>query len=250
VIVTMKNGEEYKGQIITRDDETIVLQTVNGELKLNASNVKSIVDDTNDGKFLFSNPNYMRYFIGHSGIPLEKGEGYYQNVMVVLNSAHYGITKNISIGGGIEFFSTIAGKPIWFLMPKVGFNVSKNFHIAGGGLIAGFAGEGVASYLYGVSTFGNKEKNLSVGLGYGLFDGEFSRFPAVTLSGTYRLTNGLALVTENYIFPNGIGDPFYFGIHGLRILSRKNAFDIGAVVVPQITDFIKAIPYISYVRVF
>jgi small nuclear ribonucleoprotein (snRNP)-like protein len=250
VTVTMNNGEEFQGQLVSQDTEAIVLITENGEIKLNAKNVKSIKEDDNTSKFLFANPNDMRYFIGNSGIPLKKGKGYYQNILVLFHSAHYGITNNLSIGGGLEFLSTIQGQPIWYLTPKLAFNVSPNFHVGGGAIIMGLAGEGTASFLYGTTTFGKSETNISTGIGYGLFDGEFSKYPSITISGTHRVSNSLALVTENYIFPNDLGDPLYFGIHGIRLLSRKNSFDIGAIVIPQIAEFIRALPYISYVRVF
>ena len=122
VIVKMNNGDEYKGQILNKDNKTILLKTVNGEINLIASNVSSIENYDYDGKFNFANPHDTRYFFGPSGIPIKKGKGYYQNVLVSANFVNYGIADNISIGGGFEFFSTIAGLPVWFLTPKVGFD--------------------------------------------------------------------------------------------------------------------------------
>ena len=250
VLVTMNNGEEYKGVIVEKDKDVLLLKTVNGEIKLIASNVRSIEDYNYDGKFAFENPHDTRYFFGPSGIPIGKGEGYYQNILVVGNFVNYGITKNISIGGGLEFISTVNGRPIWFITPKVGFEISKNINIGGGIIMAGFAAEGSISLAYGVFTLGHSETNLTLGLGYGLVDGELSKYPAIMISGTYRVSNSIALLTENYVFPNSVGDTFYFGIHGIRILSKKNSFDIGAIIVPQLIEFVPALPYVGYVRVF
>ena len=250
VVIKMKNGDEYKGTISKKDSETIVLKTVNGEINLVATNVRSIENYNYEGKFEFANPHDTRYFFGPSGIPIKKGKGYYQNVLVTTNFANYGITKNISIGGGFEFISTVLGSPIWFLTPKVGFDISENIHVGGGFIMAGFAAEGTATLGYGVFTLGHAETNLSIGAGYGLIDGDLSDYPAIMISGTHRVSNSIAILSENYVFPNSFGDPLYFGIHGIRILSKKNSFDIGAIVIPEIADFIPALPYVGYVRVF
>jgi small nuclear ribonucleoprotein (snRNP)-like protein len=244
VIIKMKNGNEYKGTISKKDNETIVLKTVNGEINLIASNVRSIENYDYEGKFEFANPHDTRYFFGPSGIPIKKGKGYYQNILVTTNFVNYGITKNISIGGGFEFISTVLGSPIWFLTPKVGFDISENIHVGGGFIMAGFAAEGTATLGYGVFTLGQSETNLSIGAGYGLIDGESS--PSIMISGTHRISNSIALLTENYVIPNN----FYFGIHGIRILSKKNSFDIGVLVIPEFAEVIPALPYVGYVRVF
>ena len=68
--------------------------------------------------------------------------------------------------------------------------------------LAGFASAGTASLGYGVFTLGTSESNLSVGVGYGFFSGEFSKSPVVMISGTRRLGNNIAFLSENYIIPN------------------------------------------------
>jgi hypothetical protein len=246
VIVKMKNGDEFKGVILKQDANSLVIQTDNGELNLIAKNVTSIEVDQYLGKFKFPNPHDTRYFFGPTGIPIKDKKGYYQNVLLTTNFVNYGITKNISIGGGFEFISTILRNPIWFLTPKIGFDVSNNVHVAGGVLVAGFVGEGSATLGYGVFTYGNSETNLSLGIGYGFMSGELSQNPAIMISGTHRLSNGIALLSENYIIPN-VG---FLGIQGIRIMSNKNSFDIGAIIIPQIMDFIPALPFVGYSRSF
>jgi hypothetical protein len=250
VIVTMKNGEEYNGEVINKDGEYLVLRTANGEIKLIASNVRSMENYNYDGKFRFPNPNDTRYFFGPSAIPIKKEKGYYQNVYLTTNFVNYGITNNISIGGGFEFISTMSGSPIWFLTPKIGYNISDKVHIGGGFIMAGFAAVGSATLAYGVATLGDSETNVSLGVGYGIVSGGLSSSPSIMISGTHRLTTGLALLTENYFVSGPFNERAYFGIHGIRLLSKKNAFDLGAIVIPVISDFILALPYVGYVRSF
>lgn len=250
VIITMNNGDEFQGLILVQNKETINLQTVNGEINLIASNVKSIENYNYKGKFGFPNPHDTRYFFGPSGIPIKKGKGYYQNILVTTNFVNYGISKNFSIGGGFEFLSTIQGEPVWFLTPKIGFDISDKFHAGGGFIMVGLAGEGTATLGYGVVTLGDSESNASLGVGYGIIGGELSKHPAIMISGTHRVSKSIALLSENYILPNSFGETVYFGIQGIRILSKKNSFDIGAIIIPQIAEYIPALPYVGYVRVF
>lgn len=250
VIVIMKNGDEFKGVILNKDDQTIRLQTVNGELNLRMANVKKIEDDSYVGKFGFPNPHDTRYFFGPTAIPIKKHKGYYQNVMLTTNFVNYGITKNVSIGGGLEFVSTILGEPIWFLTPKVGFDLSKNVHAGGGMIMVGMGREVAATLGYGVFTLGNSESNLTVGAGYGIMSGKIAKNPAIMISGTHRLNTSIALLSENYIIPNSVDNSFYFGVHGIRIMSKKNSFDIGAIVIPEIMQYIPALPFVGYARSF
>ena len=240
VIVKMNNGDEYKGQILNKNNKTILLKTVNGELNLIASNVRSIEIYDYDGKFEFPNSHDTRYFFGPSGIPIKKEKGYYQNVLVVANFVNYGIANNISIGGGLEFFSTVVrGEPIWFLTPKVGFDISENVHAGGGFIMIGGTYGGPITLGYGVFTLGHAETNLSVGAGYG-FD---SDYPAIMIAGTHRISNSIAFLTENYWVETSS-----FGIHGIRILSKTNSFDIGMVIIPG--EYGTKLPYVGYAKAF
>ncbi len=249
VIVKMANGDEFKGTLTNKDENTVILQTDNGVMNLVASNVKSIELDKYKGKFRFSNPHDTRYFFGPTGIPVKKNKGYYQNVLLSSNFVNYGITSNISIGGGLEFISTIAGYPTWFLTPKIGFDISEKSHAAGGILMIGVASRGTSTLAYWVHTFGGSESNVTIGAGYGLNSGQAFKFPAIMIGGTHRVSNGVALLTENYILPSS-GSISYFGIHGVRFLTPKNSFDLGAIIIPQISSYIPALPFVGYARIF
>jgi small nuclear ribonucleoprotein (snRNP)-like protein len=249
VVVKMNDGDEFRGKILSRDQNTVILETTNGTLNLKSSNVRSINIDSYNGKFRFPNSNETRYFFGPSAIPIKQGKGYYQNVLLTTNFINYGLFKNVSIGGGVEFISLLLGNPVWFLTPKVGFKVSENSHIGGGFIMAGFAEEGTATLAYGVYTFGSSETNLTVGAGYGLISGNFSNRPTIMLSGTHRVGNNLALLTENYFIPIGTSTN-YTGILGLRVLAPKNSFDFGLIFGPGISVIIPALPFIGYTRSF
>jgi small nuclear ribonucleoprotein (snRNP)-like protein len=248
VLVKMKNGESYSGTIKSQDKENIVLNTSNGEIKLISSNVKSIEEDNYNGKFAYANSHDTRYFFGPTAIPIKKRKGYYQNVLLTSNFANYGVTDNISLGGGFEFISLMFKQPIWFFTPKAGFKINDYIYAGGGFIMAGVASQGSASLGYGVFTFGNSETNLSLGAGYGYFDGTLADNPAFMIAGTHRLSNSISLLSENYILPSQeTGGTNFFGIQGIRILTKKNAFDVGAIVIPGATI---PIPFVGYAITF
>ncbi len=250
VVVKMNNGDEFLGEIIQQDKEIVVIKTINGEFKIIAANVKSIIKNEYKGVFKFANTNDTRYFFGPSGIPIKKGKGYYQNVLATGNFINGAISKNLSIGGGFEFISTMLGHPIWFLTPKVAFNVTDKIHIGAGFIMAGSVEMQTATLAYNVITFGSSESNITFGGGAVFSNGEFSTSPTIMISATHRVSNSIALLTENYILTGSSDNATVFGIHGIRIISKKNSFDIGAIVVPDNFDNIPALPYIGYVRVF
>jgi hypothetical protein len=250
VVAKMKNGDEFKGVIKNKSDSIIVINTMNGALHLNVTNVKSIDNDDYFGKFRFPNVYDTRYFFGPSGFQLKKNKGYYQNILLTSNFVHYGITNNISIGGGFEFASLIVGYPIWFISPKVGFEISKNVHAAGGVFIAGISTEGTAALGYGVVTLGSNESNITFGAGYGYMSGAMSKKPALMLNGTHRVGNGIALLSENYFIPNSSSGFDFLGIEGIRLLFPKNSFDFGLIVAPYASSFILPIPYIGFSKHF
>lgn len=257
-VVKPKDGKAIKGEVISEDSKTIVLRTSGGEVELLKTSIKSIeyFDELDlENEFTFPNPSPSRYLFGPSAIPLEKGTGYYQNVMVLVNSFAYGITDNITIGGGFEFLSTIVfGNPVWLVTPKVGFKTGEKFHVGGGALVIGMADAGVSTLLYGTTTFGSKESNVSISGGYGLVDGEFADYPVISISGMTRLNDGLSLVSENYMFPTGKSEVINLNSFGVRLFSPNNSFDIAVVssfnIIGEGADILPVLPWISYVRTF
>ena len=94
---------------------------------------------------------------------------------------------------------------------------------------------------------------MTVGLGYGFGSSE----PLLVLSGMHRLGKSISLVSENYFastgtqdtdeFSSGLGT---FGIQGIRIIGKKNSFDIGLIIIPEIVEYVPALPYVGYERTF
>jgi hypothetical protein len=239
VVVKMQSGDEFNGAFVRTEGDKLVILTTNGEFSLVLASVRSITFSEYSGKYSFANPSDTRYFFGPSGIPLDQGKGYYQNVLLTLNFVNYGLTKNFSIGGGFEFISTlVVGEPVWFLTPKLGFKLGEKSHVGTGVFMMGFVGE-TANIGYSVYTYGTSDSNVSAGLGFAFANGGASA-PVVVLSGMQRIGRSLMLLSENYVTDG------YLGIQGFRIISRKTSFDIGSFI----SGYGGAFPYAGVIVVF
>lgn len=247
--VETDEGYEIRGVLDQILDSSIVLVTNYGEVKILKSRIEDIDIDDYVGEYRFPNPHMTRYFFGPSATQLKQGEGYYQNLLIVGNFVNVGITDHISIGGGFEFISLVNGSPIGFLTPKIGTEISEHWSVSTGAFIVGGFDLFAGALPYAVTTYTHGESSITAGVGLWTdFDEFYTDEPAILISGTHRITNSLALLSENYIIVDSFR-PYFFGIQGIRILSEKNAFDIGIVFFDEFTDGIP-LPYVGYARRF
>lgn len=152
----------------------------------------------------FDNPHASRHFFAPTAISLKAGEGYFQDVYLFLGFVNYGITDNILIGGGSSIIPGVGlDNQVFFFNPKVGFPVNEKIHLGGGVFYASFPFDDDvrehAGIIYSVGTYGTTDNNVTVGLGYSLFNGVVDNTPMAMLGGMYRLSRRTALVTENWL---------------------------------------------------
>jgi hypothetical protein len=273
----MSGGQEYCGMVMNQNDSSIQINTASiGKISLVPSTVHE-VSTTEDrkvvnGQVWFKNPHGTRYLYMPTAIPLKKGEGYYQNSMLLLNTINYGVTDHLSIGGGFLV-------PVAFMgTAKVGYEVAHKVHIGGGGVVAGGFGGlnfGIGAG-YGEITFGDENINCSVAGGMGFSkqetydysnhsysrDWKFGKNPMFSISGMARVSNRVALVTENWFIPtqvghyNGYNSPTTYtteyqalNAFGFRVMWEKNSLDFAMVRMGGFAEGLM-LPYINYVFKF
>ena len=249
------DGNEYIGIILEQTPETIRIKTDKlGEISIPRAEVKRITQLTSikskDGTYWLENPQSTRYFWAPNGYSLKKGEGYYQNVWILFNQAGYGFTDHLSGGVGVMplFLFAGASTPAW-ITAKFSLPVVKDKVNLGVGALAGTViGEENTGFgiLYGISTFGSRDKNLNIGLGWGYAGGEMARNPTVSIGGMIRTGAKGYLLTENYF----IGTPDNFivlmSLGGRRII-KHTGLDFG-VIIPMGADIgsFVAIPWLGF----
>ncbi|MGY3091181.1 hypothetical protein ACVWYF_004247 [Hymenobacter sp. UYAg731] len=178
--------------------------------------------------------NGNRLFFAPTGRGLRRGENSLQTVNLFLLGANFGITDNFSMGGYITLIPGLGlGNQFLVLTPKVSFPVSEKLHVGAGALylrIPDFDGLLNRSYgagiLYGAATYGSADDNVTLGLGYGFFEGEIGSTPIVEIGGQKRISRRISLISENYIIADshaGLG-----GLYGVKINWRRTSLGLGA----------------------
>lgn len=278
-IITTSDNKKFTGLILSQDAKEVKLRTETlGDLSIPNDKIKELTlieqKQIKEGKFYVSNPHPTRYFFGPTAIPLQKGEGYFQNSYVLANSVQYGTSDNFSVGGGFVI------PLVFFITPKFGFKAGKFVYLGGGILAAStFAadanfGVGIG---YGSITLGNTENNFTFSGGWGflkeeIYDPQSTNFdtewntakkPMFSLSAMLRVSPKLSLLTENWVFST---KEFEYGDYweeeydytykyrsvlsfGFRILGERNSFDFGVAVI-SIDGTAIGLPYLDYVFKF
>jgi hypothetical protein len=245
--------------------EVVIFSATMGEVHLQKENIKSMtpvlsINDKKSGVW-YANPNPSKYLLGNSAIPMEKHTGYYQNTWIFVNSFSYAFTKNISLAGGFEIFSLLAGGEgpyAFYINPKASFKITENFY-AGGNILYANTIKTVEDFgglatLNAFATYGNKNTNLTGAVGFGWADGEFSPRPVLIISGMIRASKRIAFVSENWVVPKldeTTTDSYsYYGIfsYGIRFLSEKTSIDLAFLNNPDIAkELIIGFPWLDFV---
>lgn len=259
VIIKMIDGTKIVGKKLASTPESIIVETqLAGKLNLFYDKIERIrsISDPNytGGRFWKQNSNYSRNVIGPSGYGLQKGEGYYQNVMLFLHNVSYGFTDNFSMSFGTELVSLlntndfVANRtPGFVISPKFTFPITGNNINIGVGGIAGHAPDSENIFdlglVYGVTTFGSRDNNFSVGVGFGVVDGDFTSAPTFSLAGNFRVGNSVSITTENWFFPStDVG----LVTLGVRIIGEVVSWDFSYIGVFDNTFFSASpIPFVG-----
>lgn len=234
--IATSDGNVYWGNVVDQSDEYVQLQTDHlGVLTIPVDQIRSMatVDERHvvEGELWEDHLQATRYFWAPSGFGLQPGEGYYQNVWVFFNQFAFGVGANTSLGIGLIPIFMFGGEqtPIW-VTPKISvpFNENETGGSVGIGALAGtILGGADATFgiVYGTLTAGSRNKNVSVGLGYGFAEGQWAEKPSLSFSAMLRGGRRAYFLTENY-YVDGYGVITFGG----RLVGRNMSFDYGLVI--------------------
>jgi hypothetical protein len=203
----------------------------------------------------FENPAFTRNLVGPTAIPMKKGSSYFQNMYIFFNGYNYAFTDHFSLKVGAELISIgFGGAPgIYCISPRVNYQVLPGVYVGGGMLYTLFPRNPFGFSLHqftlsGYSTFGTKDNNVTIGIGWnfgtrksyagsGVYEQRFYNSPAPTFSlgGMVRFNKRFGMVTENWLYSNALYESFnysryqydlYYSI-GLRGMGENFAVDFG-----------------------
>jgi len=243
---TLKDGSTIFGRIVSVNADTVTFESGAGRIQLAAGairEIKTIAEaDLREGEYWFPNPNSTRLFFAPSGQMLKQGEGYFSDYELFFPGVAYGLTDNVSIGGGFSLFPAAAEDQVYYLTPKIGVSLSEKVHVAAGMLFAGTKG-GTGGVYYGVGTFGDGNASVSLGAGYGFAGGKIERKPVGMIGGEVRVSRRVGIVTENYLLPVSNNNVLYS--FGLRFMGEKITTDLALVNLSG-SDII-GVPFVDFV---
>ena len=252
VKIVTNDGTVLTGTLSLSDSESVTIKTAYGETKINRSEIVSLDyidresdDDSEDDRYSGSH-----YLFGQSAYGLKKGQAYYENTYLFLNSFTYGVSDNFSIGGGFEVASPLFGGefPITFITPKLSIPFEGGaFAVTSTVFVFPYDGGFAAGLLSGALTLGNLRSNFTLGVGAGFTfeDGIEDGFVPFSVSGIQRVSEKLSLITENVFVA---GDGFTEGIisGGVRIHGENGNFLTISLFRPtEDTGFVFALPFFS-----
>lgn len=248
-VITLRDGSSLVGRIVTVGADSVEFATGIGRMQLAIRDVREITEtdatSMHDGRYWFPNPNTTRLFFAPTGQMLKQGEGYFADYQLFFPGVAFGLTDNISIGGGVSILPLGFEEQIYYITPKVGFSVGKRVHLAAGALVAGTGG-GTGGVGYGVGTLGDGDASVTFGLGYGFAGGDIESKPVAMLGGEKRVSRRIALVSENYLLPISQDNIVYS--FGLRFMGERLTTDLAIFNVTG--SGIVGIPFVDFVFKF
>tara|TARA_Y100000748_G_C15391518_1_gene447715 strand:+ start:1 stop:951 length:951 start_codon:yes stop_codon:yes gene_type:complete len=200
----LEDESEYVGELIADTPDNVTIKRMDGSV-VNIPAYKVIkrtkIDesqwDQESGEIIFGNLHDSRYFFSPSAFALEKGEGYSMNAYSIYWAFQYGVADNFSLGAGASFIG-LTSLQAKYTVPSN----TKDFNFAVGWFWVGFPlldeNKSIINIPFAVSTWGDKEKNISLGFGLNI---EADKNPLVlNIGGTNRMSRSTALVFELWGF--------------------------------------------------
>jgi len=248
-VITMRDGSSLVGRIVSVRPDTVDFQMGIGRVPVAVRDIREITEADSGrmhgGRYWFPNPNLTRLFFAPTGQMLKKGEGYFADYELFFPGFAFGVTDNLSIGGGMSIFPAGLDEQVYYVTPKVGVSFGEQLHLAAGLLFAGTGG-GTGGVYYGVGTVGDGDASATIGLGYGFAGGDIESKPVAMLGGEKRVSRRIALVTENYRLP--ISDDNLVYSFGIRFMGEKLTTDLAIFNV--VGSGVIGLPYVDFVFKF
>lgn len=174
------------------------------------------------------NPGYSRYFYTPSAIPLDQASGYVSQKEVLFTSTAFGLTDNVALLFGSSIPATLLGLPVLIAGVKVGAQIGDTGAWFGGGAEALTLDGDVGGLAYLNYTVGNRDSNATIAFGtpFLLGGGVLDSYPLFVVAGQLRVSEHVALVTENWFFAL---DSVALGSAGVRLFNSKFSIDLGLI---------------------
>lgn len=181
-------------------------------------------------------PNRSRYLYAPSGFMLTEGEGTFSQKEVLFSTIAYGVTDNLTIEAGALTPAYLGGAYGLHAMfgVRLGVQVHPKVVIHGGAQLLAFPAnfQGSVGVAHAGVTYGSVDGHVTFTLAKPF---TFNPYPfsdiVVALSGSRRLSNRWAIVTENWLVTTPYSGPQVFDAVAFRWMwSKSVTLDVGAII--------------------
>jgi len=255
----LKDGTKIIGFLYGEDENEIIIQNLDSELLtyskeilVNSYKIEGVIKN---GKLYRKDPNASVYLFAPSAFPISRAKGFCRDFCLFFPSVNYGLTKHISLQGGLFWYPGMDIKSSPFVGNlKVNLLHLRKFALAGGLMYVNFPATSKdkiygAGFGFITGTFGNEYSHASLSSGWGYIQSEagweIMEEPIVVLAGNARINSFMALVTENWFYPQvGLDDSLL--TLSARFFGQQIALDLGAIFsINSIRDKQTPIPIIN-----
>jgi hypothetical protein len=248
--LSLRDGTRAYGRVEKVDGGLVTFRTTAGAtLEVQAADIVSVhpVSGTvSGGEFRRADPNPTRLFFGPTARSLKQGTGYAGVYEIILPFVQVGITDRISFGAGTPLIFGDGGAHPFWITPKVQVYSGGAAQVSVGVMHFLNVGDGNLGIAYVVATRGSTDSAVTGGVGYA-YDRTYDSkngAPVAMIGGEHRVTRGMKVMTENYIFNGG-------GIltGGVRWMGEHFSADL-ALVVPTDRGSTVSFPLVNVVSSF
>ena len=104
-IYEFRDGTTIIGTFEREESGNIYIKDLEGKEtylpRVMVAQIHKVTDDNlKDGEYFFPNLHDTRYFFAPTAFGLEEGEGYFNNVYYLFWQVQFGLTNELSVGGG------------------------------------------------------------------------------------------------------------------------------------------------------
>jgi hypothetical protein len=248
--LVLRDGTRAYGRVERVDGDLVTFMTTAGAaIQVRAAEIVSVQPVNGTlvaGEFRRADPNPTRLFFGPTARSLKQGDGYAGVYEILLPFVQVGLTDRVSLGAGTPLiFGEGSAHPFW-ITPKVQVYAGESVQASVGVMHFLNVGDGNFGIAYVVGTRGTADSAVTGGVGYA-YDRSYDTTngaAVVMIGGEHRMTRGLKILTENYVFRGG-------GIltGGVRWLGEHFSADL-ALVVPTDGGSTVAFPLVNVVYSF
>lgn len=248
--LVLRDGTRAYGRVERVDGSLVTFMTTAGAaVQVQAAEIVSVRPVNGRvvaGEFWRADANPTRLFFGPTARSLKQGAGYVGVYEVLLPFVQVGLTDRISVGAGTPLICCGNSEQPFWITPKVQIYAGESVQASIGAMHFLNVGDGNFGIAYVVGTRGSLDSAVTGGVGYA-YERSYDRTngAAVAMIGAeHRVTRGIKILTENYLFSGGV-----IMTGGVRWMGERFSADLG-VVVPTDWGSAVAFPLVNVVYGF